>query len=68
MLPFVGSLLGTLRIGGGGSAADRCVVCERAIRPDDDRVHVPRGGFVHRGCATYRMRQHERTVRRIGSV
>jgi hypothetical protein len=31
-------------------------------------MRVPGGGHVHRGCATYRMRQHARTVRRIGSA
>jgi hypothetical protein len=67
MLPFVGSLLGTLRLGGGRSA-ESCVVCDRAIGAGDERVHLPRGGFVHRGCATYRMRRHERTVRRIRSI
>jgi hypothetical protein len=67
MLPVVGFVLGTLRIGHTG-AQESCPVCERAIRPGDDRVHLPRGGFVHRGCATYRMRRHERTVRTLGSM
>jgi hypothetical protein len=67
MLPFVGPLLGTLRIGPTGGH-ESCPVCRRAIRSGDDRVHLPRGGFVHRGCATYRMRQHERTVRTLGSI
>jgi hypothetical protein len=67
MLPFVGSVLGTLRIGPVGMQ-ETCAVCGRAVRPDDERVHLPRGGFVHRGCATYRMRRHERTVRTLGSI
>jgi hypothetical protein len=67
MLPLLGSLLGTLRLRP-RAGAESCPICHRPIGSDDERVHLPRGGHVHRGCATYRMRQHERTVRRLGSI
>jgi hypothetical protein len=66
MLGLVGSVLGVLRLGS-GAGRDRCAVCDRELRSEDDRVPLPRGGHVHRGCATYRMRQHDRTMRRLRS-
>jgi hypothetical protein len=66
MLPLLGSLLGTLRLRP-RPGTESCPICYRPIRAGDERVHLPRGGHVHRGCASYRMRRHERTVRRLGS-
>ena len=66
MLPIVSSLLSLARLGP-SEPREYCLVCLRAVRPGDERVHVPGGGHVHSGCATYRMRQHTRTVRRIRS-
>jgi hypothetical protein len=66
MLSFTAPLLSLVRLGG-GSRAETCLVCSGSIGRSDERVGLPGGGHVHRGCATYRMRQHARTVRRIGS-
>jgi hypothetical protein len=66
MLSFTGPLLSLVRLGG-ARGGETCLVCSGSIRDDDERVHLPGGGHVHRGCATYRMRQHARTVRRIGA-
>jgi hypothetical protein len=65
MLPVIGSLLSLARLGS-TEPTEFCLVCLRRVRPGDERVPVPGGGHVHRGCATYRMRQHARTVRRLG--
>ena len=66
MLSFTGPLLYLVRLGG-ARGGETCLVCTESIRSDDERVHLPGGGHVHRGCATYRMRQHARTLRRIGA-
>jgi hypothetical protein len=66
MLAIVDSLLSMARLGP-TEAKEYCLVCLRPVRAGDERVAVPGGGQVHSGCATYRMRQHTRTVRRIRS-
>ena len=66
MLPIVGSLLSMARLGP-TETKDYCWVCLRPLCAGEERVAVPGGGHVHRGCATYRMRQHIRVVRRIRS-
>ena len=66
MLPIVSSLLSFARLGP-TEPREYCLVCLRSLRAGDERVQVPGGGHVHRGCATYRMRQHMRTVHRLRS-
>jgi hypothetical protein len=66
MNSIVGSLISMARLGP-TEAKEYCLVCLRPVRAEDEHVPVPGGGQVHRGCATYRMRQHTRTVRRIRS-
>ncbi len=34
----------------------RCLMCGRDVKPGAEAMHLPRGGWVHRRCATYRMR------------
>jgi hypothetical protein len=36
---------------------DRCMVCGRPVDDRDERSPLPGGGFVHRECATYRVRR-----------
>ena len=36
-----------------------CVICKKGIRPGDERVRLRGGAAVHRGCATYRMRNRQ---------
>jgi hypothetical protein len=67
VLSIVGSFLSLARLGP-TEAREYCLVCLRPVRAGDERVPVPGGGHVHRGCATYRMRNHARAIRRIGSV
>jgi hypothetical protein len=44
----------------------RCIVCRCPIH-DDERSMTVRGSVqVHRRCATYRMRQVDSGVRRVG--
>ena len=46
-------------------AIDECAVCHRGVRERDARMRLPGGGYVHRGCSTYRMRQREQLRRRV---
>jgi len=66
MNSIVGSLLSMARLGP-TEATEYCLVCLRQVRAGEERVHVPGGGHVHTGCATYRMRKHRQVVRRIRS-
>ena len=34
-----------------------CLVCGRRVTERDERMALRAGGYVHRGCTTYRMRQ-----------
>ncbi|MFL5842073.1 MAG: hypothetical protein ACJ77Z_16610 [Thermoleophilaceae bacterium] len=38
----------------------RCLVCQKDIRPGEDWMTIRGDLHVHRGCATYRMRQRSR--------
>ena len=62
MAPLLTSLLGAVRP---GTQLEDCLVCHRSVRPGDARMRLPGGGFVHRGCATYRMRQDQRIRQKI---
>jgi hypothetical protein len=42
-----------------------CLVCRRRVGSSDERLRVRAGGYVHRGCSTYRMRQRELVQRRL---
>lgn len=33
-----------------------CFVCHKPVRPSEDRIRLRDTTVVHRGCATYRMR------------
>jgi hypothetical protein len=66
MFSLASPLLSLIRMGA-PAGSETCLVCSRSIRGSDERVRIPGGGHVHRECATYRMRQHARVVRRIGS-
>jgi hypothetical protein len=44
----------------GRAPAGDCLICGRSVKPADERMSLPGGGYVHRGCSTYRMRQAER--------
>jgi hypothetical protein len=37
-----------------------CVVCHASVTVDDEHVRLRGGGWVHRRCATYRMRRRLR--------
>jgi hypothetical protein len=47
---------------------DECLVCHDPVHAADRCVRVLGGGFVHAGCATYRMRRNERIRRTIASL
>jgi hypothetical protein len=64
MAGIVTSVLGSLRLPGGTAKLDTCAVCGRHVREADARMRLPGGGWVHRGCATYRMRRREQVRRR----
>ena len=40
-----------------GPAIGRCPVCHEHVRDPGEKVTLRGGIHVHRGCATYRMRQ-----------
>ncbi len=62
MAPILSALLAALRR---SPPVDHCLVCRRAVNAGDARMRLPGGGYVHRGCATYRMRQRERIGRML---
>jgi hypothetical protein len=45
---------------GDGREIGTCLVCHKAVRERADAVGLSGGGYVHHGCATYRMRQRYR--------
>ncbi|MEA2308654.1 MAG: hypothetical protein QOG41_86 [Thermoleophilaceae bacterium] len=51
-----------------GRELGTCLVCHRAVRERADAVSLSGGGYVHHGCATYRMRQRYARPRRPGPV
>lgn len=40
------------------ASAKPCFVCQRRIKPAEDRLRIRDDIVVHRACATYRMRNH----------
>jgi hypothetical protein len=68
MAPIVSTLLSAVGAVRSTPRAEDCLVCRRAVKTGDARMRLPGGGFVHRGCSTYRMRQAERTRRTLGSI
>jgi hypothetical protein len=66
MTPLISTLksaLGALRAD--VRPIDDCLVCSDPVYPDDPCVRVLGGGFVHAGCATYRMRRNQRIRRSL---
>ena len=55
MAPLITRLVRT--VVHGSDALGTCLVCRDAVRDRDDAVRLSGGGYVHHGCATYRMRQ-----------
>jgi hypothetical protein len=39
------------------STDSRCMVCGLPVDETDERSPLPGGGYVHRQCATYRVRR-----------
>ena len=64
MAPLLTSLLAAVRP---GTHIDDCLVCHGAVRPDEARMRLPGGGYVHQSCSTYRMRQDQRIRQKIRS-
>ena len=56
MAPLITRIVETVVPGRSASIGD-CLVCTRAVRDDGRGVRLARGGYVHRDCATYRMRR-----------
>jgi hypothetical protein len=65
MNPLLSPLRAIARVLRRGKPLDDCLVCGAAVRADEERMRVPGGGWVHRGCTTYRMRQNDRVRRRV---
>jgi hypothetical protein len=47
------------------SRGPACFVCHETVKADQPAMRV-RGSLVHRGCATYRMRNQADDPRRLG--
>ena len=62
MPPIVSPLLRAIRDARG---IEHCLICHGPVAAADDRMRLPGGGWVHRGCATYRMRRDDRVRRRL---
>jgi hypothetical protein len=65
MTLLVSSLLSVVGRAAPRREPEHCLSCGHALDPDDPRIRLPGGGHVHRGCATYRMRQNDRIRRRL---
>jgi hypothetical protein len=59
MAPLITRLVRTV-VPGDGRELGTCLVCHRPVRERSDAVGLSGGGYVHHGCATYRMRQRYR--------
>jgi hypothetical protein len=57
---LVSTLLSAVTAARGREHPSDCLICGRPVKPGDARMPIPGGGYVHRGCSTYRMRQAER--------
>jgi hypothetical protein len=65
---MLASIVSSLPLIGRAPKLDTCVVCGRAVTEGDARMRLAGGGYVHRGCSTYRMRHRDRIRRRARSV
>ena len=63
MTPLVTSLLSAVGLTQAPRAVETCLSCGNPVSDAEPRLRLPGGGHVHRGCATYRMRQAERNRR-----
>jgi hypothetical protein len=43
-----------------------CLVCGRAVAPQEQQIRLRGGTIVHRGCATYDMRRRRVGEARLG--
>ena len=55
MAPLISRLVRTV---GPARSVGTCLVCHGSVRDDGRGVRLARGGYVHRDCATYRMRRN----------
>jgi len=65
MAPIISTLLATVGLSGHDSQAEDCLSCGRPLKSEEPNMRLPGGGHVHRGCATYRMRQNDRIRRQV---
>jgi predicted RNA-binding Zn-ribbon protein involved in translation (DUF1610 family) len=66
-VPLMDTILRTMRVRR-ASAVCECPVCGRRVTDRDERVRLRGTSFVHRRCATYRVRQMSRGQPRSASV
>jgi hypothetical protein len=58
MAPLIDSVLGTMRLRRTKSELGFCAVCGDTVKKKDAVTRLRGGDFVHRDCATYRIREH----------
>jgi len=58
MAPLITRLVRTVAPAG-DTDLGACLVCRDAVRDDGEAVRLSGGGYVHRECTTYRMRQRD---------
>lgn len=64
MTTLIAFLLSTVRLSRPAPHVDTCLTCGHPVTADDERTRLPGGGWVHRGCASYRQRRQMR-IRRL---
>jgi hypothetical protein len=64
MPPLIDSIRAAMSRPRGGRPA--CLVCNRFVTAQDERMPLRGGIVVHRSCATYEMRRRRVGTRRLG--
>ena len=63
MAPLIETVLGTMRLRRTKSELGFCAVCGDTVKKHDAVTRLRGGDYVHRDCATYRIREDRRRER-----
>ena len=63
MVPLISPLLTVIGLKARPRNIATCLSCGHHVTLDDERTRLPGGGWVHRGCTSYRQRRQERIRR-----
>ena len=59
-MPLLDRVLAAMRVRERPTEVARCSACGRRVTDREERMRLRGGGYVHVGCATYRMRRAQR--------